>query len=191
MVVNCLIEFTDNTQGVYMAGQIVNGKVTITCDKRKTVKDYIKSKRYLFVSPEQKANNSEGIIIEPGSHSFSFNCQIPKECPSSVEALYGRIRYWIQITLKRPWKFDQIYTRGFTVMNIRNFNLEEDHTWQLPVSTDVSKIFCCGPCKSNPLQMQVQLPQTGYVPGQLIPVNILVTNETRADINEINARLVM
>ena len=39
--------------------------------------------------------------------------------------------------------------------------------------------------------MQVQLPQTGYVPGQLIPISILVTNETRVDINEMCARLVM
>ena len=41
MVVNCLIEFTDNSQGIYTAGQIVNGKVTITCDKRKTVKGFV------------------------------------------------------------------------------------------------------------------------------------------------------
>ena len=79
-------------------------------------------------------NISEGIIIEPGVHSFSFSYLIPFECPSSVETFNGRIRYWIQITLKRPFKFDQIYTRGFTVINMRNFNLEEDGTWQVGIS---------------------------------------------------------
>lgn len=61
----------------------------------------------------------------------------------------------------------------------------------MPVTTDISKIFCCGPFKSDPLQINVQLPQTGFVPGQLIPVSVLVTNETKARINEICLRLVM
>lgn len=39
--------------------------------------------------------------------------------------------------------------------------------------------------------INVELPQTGYVPGQLIPVTILITNETNARVNEICVRLVM
>lgn len=55
----------------------------------------------------------------------------------------------------------------------------------------MTKVFCCGPLKSDPLQMLVQLPLTGFVPGENIPVGILVTNDTKAKINEICVRLVM
>ncbi|KAI8129638.1 Arrestin domain-containing protein 17 [Lucilia cuprina] len=151
--------------------------------------DYIKSKTYLFVFSKGSDNTNEGVIIEPGVHTFPFSCLIPPQSPSSVEGFYGYIRYWVQVTLKRPWKFDQIYTKGFTVVNINDLNYDED--LKLPITSDISKIFCCGPCKSDPLQINVHLPQAGFVPGLLIPVNILVTNETSARINEICVRLVM
>ncbi|XP_065357332.1 arrestin domain-containing protein 17-like isoform X1 [Calliphora vicina] len=151
--------------------------------------DYIKSKTQLFVSNKGSSTDTEFVIIEPGVHCFPFTCHIPPHSPSSVEGFSGYIRYWVQITLKRPWKFDQIYTKGFTVVNIKDLNY--DGELKLPVNTDITKVFCCGPFKSDPLQLHVQLPQTGYVPGQLIPVSILVTNDTKARINEICVRLVM
>ncbi|KAM7360122.1 arrestin domain-containing protein 17-like isoform 1-T1 [Cochliomyia hominivorax] len=152
--------------------------------------DYIKTKTQLFISTkEQTHNDSDEVVIKPGVHCFPFTCYIPPDCPSSVEGFYGHVRYWVQITLKRPWKVDQIYTKGFTVVNVKDLNYCGD--LKLPVKSDITKVFCCGPCKSDPLQINVELPQTGYVPGQLIPVNILITNETNARVNEICVRLVM
>lgn len=45
--------------------------------------------------------------------------------------------------------------------------------------------------KTDPLQIQIHLPQSGYVPGQLIPISIVATNDTKVQITEINVRLVM
>lgn len=39
--------------------------------------------------------------------------------------------------------------------------------------------------------MQVQLPQAGYVPGQRIPVNVLVINNTNLSVAEVRYALVM
>jgi len=51
-------------------------------------------------------------------------CQIPTECPSSFEGTNGRVRYMTNVTLVRPWKFDQSYTRCFTVLKVMDLNFD-------------------------------------------------------------------
>lgn len=43
----------------------------------------------------------------------------------------------------------------------------------------------CGPCKSKPMIIDGRLQKTGYVPGESIPVQISVKNETSVEIKEI------
>ncbi|XP_037816108.1 arrestin domain-containing protein 17-like isoform X1 [Lucilia sericata] len=227
MVVTCDIQFENNPEATFYAGQVITGKITLTADKIKQVKAVTlkisgaAKTRWTEKSSTTSTNNNsstssssdttywgqvdymntltslltpnatdQAVIIEPGIHTFSFACHIPANCPSSFESFRGNIRYIIQVALVRPWKFDQTFTRPFTVLSIKNLNYDTP-LLKLPITSDISKIFCCGPCKSDPLQINVHLPQTGFVPGQLIPVNILVTNETSARINEICVRLVM
>ncbi|XP_065357341.1 arrestin domain-containing protein 17-like isoform X2 [Calliphora vicina] len=217
MVVTCDIQFENNPEATFYAGQVITGKVTLQADKIKQVKAVtlkINGSAKTRWSEKGSQNNSDttywgqvdymntvtcllapnatdqAVLIEPGIHTFSFACHIPANCPSSYESIHGHIRYIIQVSLARPWKFDQTFTRGFTVLTIMNLNYDSP-LLKLPVNTDITKVFCCGPFKSDPLQLHVQLPQTGYVPGQLIPVSILVTNDTKARINEICVRLVM
>ncbi|KAM7360123.1 arrestin domain-containing protein 17-like isoform 2-T2 [Cochliomyia hominivorax] len=217
MVVTCDIEFENNPEATFYAGQMIMGKVTLTADKIKQVKavnlkitgiactrwtekgskdkgdttysgqvDYMNTLTYLL-APNV---SDQAVVIEPGIHTFSFACHIPVNCPSSFECSHGSIRYIVQVALIRPWKFDQTFIKPITVLSIKNLNFDSP-LLKLPVKSDITKVFCCGPCKSDPLQINVELPQTGYVPGQLIPVNILITNETNARVNEICVRLVM
>ncbi|XP_013118304.1 arrestin domain-containing protein 17 [Stomoxys calcitrans] len=215
MVVTCEIQFENNPEGCYFGGQVMTGKIVLSADKVKQVKavvlkirgfahtswsektndktthysghiDYINSVTYLL-SPK---SSDESLFIEPGIHSFNFACHIPLNCPSSFEGLRGHIRYIVQVNMERPWKFDQTFSRGFTVLKILNLNYDTP-LLKLPANSEMTKVFCCGPMKSDPLQMHVQLSQTGYVPGQLIPVTILVHNNTKVQITEVCLRLVM
>ncbi|XP_005176214.1 arrestin domain-containing protein 17 [Musca domestica] len=216
MVVNCDIQFENNPQGCFFAGQVLTGKIVLSADKVKQVKavvlkingyahtywsekgtddkstsytghiDYINSVTQLL----SQSSSDTPVIIEPGVHSFNFACHIPTTCPSSFEGNRGHIRYIIQVDLVRPWKFDQTYTRGFTVLKIMNLNYDTP-LLKMPVNNEMSKVFCCGPMKTDPLQIQIHLPQSGYVPGQLIPISIVATNDTKVQITEINVRLVM
>lgn len=52
-----------------------------------------------------------------------------------------------------------------------------------------NKVFCCGPCKSQPLKIEVTIPKRGFVIGENIPVTILVQNESRVPVEEIKAKL--
>lgn len=62
--------------------------------------------------------------MEPGIHVYNFTCQIPATCPSSIEGHFGRVRYMTKVSLVRPWKFDQSYTRCFTVLKLMDLNYD-------------------------------------------------------------------
>ncbi|XP_017487023.1 PREDICTED: arrestin domain-containing protein 17-like [Rhagoletis zephyria] len=214
MVVTCDIQFNQNEFGTYFSGQLVDGSVVLTADKPKDVKaviltisgfaltkwreksfnknrefngreDYMESKTYLMGS-----ETSQKYTIQSGIHTYNFACQLPENCPTSFEGLHGCIRYIVKVTLVIPWKFNQTYSRGFTVMKMLDLNYESPQL-KIPSTSENYRSYCCGPCKTEPLKVQVQLPQTGYVPGQRIPVTALIINNTRIPIAEVRFALIM
>ncbi|XP_017145460.1 arrestin domain-containing protein 2 [Drosophila miranda] len=220
MTVTCEIEFDNNPHGTYFGGQVLTGRVTLKLDKVKLVKavtlningysetrwrertggstrrrraqrefygreDYIASKTFLVGS-----NLSSQCSIEPGIHVYNFACQIPTECPSSFEGTHGRVRYMTNVTLVRPWKFDQNYTRCFTVLKVMDLNFDSP-LLRVPAHSETSKTYCCWPCTSDPLALQLTLPQTGFVPGQNVPLSVLVTNDSHIPVEQLMVTLVM
>ncbi|EDV93350.1 arrestin domain-containing protein 2 [Drosophila grimshawi] len=218
MGVTCIIEFDGNSHGTFFAGQVMTGKVTLKLDKAKVIKalslnirgfaetewsesrgtgkdrskdyyrgreDYIASKTYLAGSTQ-----STQISIEAGVHVYNFTCQIPAICPSSFEGFYGRVRYMVTVAMERPWKFDQTYVRCFTVLKMMDLNMESP-LFRLAAHVETQKSYCCWPCSSAPLQLQLSLPQTGFVSGQAIPVNMTVTNDSHIRIEMLQVSLAM
>ncbi|XP_017053002.1 arrestin domain-containing protein 3 [Drosophila ficusphila] len=218
MAVTCEIDFDNNPHGTYFGGQVLTGRVTLKLDKLKLVKaitlnitgyaetrwservttnrrrrrrtfygreDYIASKTFLVGS-----NLSSQVSIEAGIHTYNFVCQIPTECPSSFEGTNGRVRYMTNVTLVRPWKFDQSYTRCFTVLKVMDLNLDSP-LLRVPAHSETSKTYCCWPCKSDPLALQLTVPQTGFVPGQQIPLSVLVTNDSHIPVEQLLISFVM
>ncbi|XP_014098604.3 arrestin domain-containing protein 17 [Bactrocera oleae] len=214
MVVTCDIQFNQNECGTYFAGQLVDGSVVLEADKPKNVKavilnisgfaitkwrekrfgrrrnfsgreDYMESKTYLMGS-----ETSQNFTIQTGKHTYNFACKLPENCPTSFEGLHGCVRYIVKVTLLIPWKFNQTYTRGFTVMKMLDLNYESPQL-KIPITSENYRSYCCGPCKTEPLKMQIQLPQAGYVPGQRIPINALVINNTNIPVAEVHYALIM
>ncbi|XP_034485851.1 arrestin domain-containing protein 2 [Drosophila innubila] len=218
MVVSCVINFKNNELGTYYAGQVISGSVVLTADKPKMVQavilkirgyastlwtnsktdtdnktttesysgheDYIRSKVELLTADRKE------VALEPGSHVYNFACQIPAVCPSSFEGSYGRVRYMVSVKLIRPWKFDQIFSRPFTVLKVMDLN-REGLFLRTPAHSEDQKTYNCWPCRSAPLRLHLSLPQRGYVPGQTMPVTVLVTNDSHIRVEEIKATLVM
>lgn len=58
-----------------------------------------------------------------------------------------------------------------------------------PVQLTDSKNFCCWPCKSGPLLFTATLPQTGFVPGQSIPITLDIVNRSNIKLHEIIFKL--
>ncbi|EDX12014.1 GD19464 [Drosophila simulans] len=194
---------------------LVNGCATLKCDRSKEVQavllkvvgysitkwsekslgstklyvgreDYLSSNTYLLGSEQ----NNNRLTIQAGVHNYNFTCQLPYQCPSSFEGRHGCIRYIVKVLLIRPWKFDQAYTKGFTVLKMLDLNFDTPQL-KSAAHSEGYRTFCCGPCKTDPLKLEVNLPQAGYVPGQKIPVTIVVVNNTAVAVSELRLSLVM
>ena len=129
------------------------------------------------------------IDILPGIHTFNFSCFLPQMLPSSFEGQYGHIRYTVTVSLERPWKFDQTYKVGFTVLKHLDLNYDSP-ALRIPTKFDLVKTFGCFCCSSKPLMVTIQTPISGFVPGQIIPVSIKLINESHVDVEAIKVRLV-
>lgn len=53
------------------------------------------------------------------------------------------------------------------------------------------KTFGVWPFRSDPLTLELNLPQTGFVPGQTVPANVLIGNESKIRVHEVKVGLSM
>lgn len=120
--------------------------------------------------------------LSNGFHKFNFACQLPPQLPTSFESKYGYIRYQIKVELERPWKFDLKYCFAFTVIKIFDLNYESPALRQ-PLKTETTKAFFLG-LSGKPLFISVEIPFSGFVSGQFIPIKINIMNDSNTDINE-------
>ncbi|EDV48174.1 arrestin domain-containing protein 2 [Drosophila erecta] len=219
MGIICQILFHNNTEGVFYAGQTVAGQVTLSTDKLIQIRairlklkgfaethwtesktdsnnkstsesyngfeKYLSSKFYLLGS-----EISTEMPLEPGTRSYNFACQIPTNCPSSFEGTHGRIRYMVDVSIIQPWKYDSVFSRAFTVIQVMDINTYNSVS-QVPVQAKSEKTFGFWPFRSDPLTLELNLPQTGFVPGQTVPVNVLVGNESKLRVYEVKVALSM
>uniref|UniRef100_A0A1Q3FC19 Putative arrestin domain protein n=1 Tax=Culex tarsalis TaxID=7177 RepID=A0A1Q3FC19_CULTA len=127
--------------------------------------------------------NSNEIELEAKSHTFPFTCALPPTLPSSFEGEWGFVRYTIKVTLDRPWKFDQDLKMAFTV--ISPVDLNQNPRVKDPFKLELEKTFCCFCCASGPLSVLVNIPVTGYVSGQTIPLTIECDNASNVGVTSV------
>lgn len=212
MVARCEIKFEDNPLGIYHAGQTLSGKVELHLDEAISVNGFYliisgcakiewfendsEDKRDTYRGQEKLlqakvaliAPSSGGVIEIPvGTHVYKFSCALPAHLPTSFEGNYGKIRYTVCAILDRPWKFNQTCKVAFTVLKLVDLN--RDPMLRQPKRTDVSKTFCCWPCKSRPLLITVEIPASGYVPGQKIPITITLNNASSVAMHGVQSSL--
>ncbi|XP_065095559.1 arrestin domain-containing protein 2-like [Ochlerotatus camptorhynchus] len=133
--------------------------------------------------------DDDAIEIPAGTHEYTFSCQIPPQAATSFEGELGKVRYTIRAVLVRPWKFDQTCTIAFTVLQPLDLNQEVTKLGQ-PKKIDRSRRFCCWPCISGPMSFSIELPVSGYVPGQKIPITVSLNNASNVPIRGIRSKLV-
>ncbi|XP_052863253.1 arrestin domain-containing protein 3-like [Anopheles cruzii] len=140
-----------------------------------------------------------------GTHTYHFSCELPTHLPTAFEGYHARIRYMARVALHRSKRHrfagpsaaagstgDQIGQTSFTVL--RHLNLNEHggggSVLALPVKSELTKVFCCGPCSSEPLYISAAIPRCGYISGQTIVIKIDAVNRSRTRVNEFRIKLV-
>lgn len=56
--------------------------------------------------------------------------------------------------------------------------------FQLPSKMENSKTFCCLCCRSGPLYIVASIPQSGFVPGQSIVIDLELSNQSNVPVTE-------
>lgn len=56
------------------------------------------------------------------------------------------------------------------------------------MSRESTKTLWCG-CSTKPMRVNVELPRTGYAPGEEIAVTCNVSNETRVDVEYLHIKI--
>uniref|UniRef100_A0A1I8ANM9 Arrestin_N domain-containing protein n=1 Tax=Steinernema glaseri TaxID=37863 RepID=A0A1I8ANM9_9BILA len=69
----------------------------------------------------QEISGRERVLPE-GRHEVPFSYTLPKTLPSSFEGDYGYIRYTCRAICERPWDFDIVTKKAFTVIGIEDIN---------------------------------------------------------------------
>lgn len=211
MAPQCEIKFDNNPLGIYHAGQKLAGQVELRLDKSESVngfrliisgyaevnwseRDDEKSEQFHGI---RKLLRSESTLIAPreggskeipeGTHVFKFCCALPSNLPTSFQGEFGMIRYTVCAILDRPWKFNQTCAVAFTVL--KPLDLNRDPVLGQPKRVEVLETFCCWPCRSRPLQITVEIPASGYVPGQKIPVTVTLNNASSVTLHGIKCSL--
>ncbi|XP_063683524.1 arrestin domain-containing protein 2-like [Bolinopsis microptera] len=140
-------------------------------------------------------------------YSFPFSFPIPSNIPSSFSGTYGKVRYFIRYRTnhrnfyttfsKDKEAMGDSYTTfskdkeavgdsyttfskdketvGIVVLSLQDLNLLPN-VWR-PVQFRGSKTFGVL-TQSLPLFVEVFLPKRSYVPGEVIPINAKISNET-------------
>jgi len=104
------------------------------------------------------------------------------------QRLYSTVKYTVRATVKRAWRFDEKTESEITILgyvNILTFPRSIE-----PIEQTGEKIVCCWCCASGPIVTEMRMPKTGFLPGELIPVIVKVTNGSSRSIKQIQVILI-
>uniref|UniRef100_A0A182QM10 Arrestin C-terminal-like domain-containing protein n=1 Tax=Anopheles farauti TaxID=69004 RepID=A0A182QM10_9DIPT len=215
--VKCDILFDNNSSGIFTSGDRVSGVIELHLTKIKKVRgvcllisgfsavfweakvpdgpknkkvkaqfkgreDFIKQKLYLAGS-----ENGAGMQLPPNQIRYKFDFAIPPTAPTSMEGKYGHVRYLLQVTLERPWKFDHNFQKPFTVVCPADLN-QSNEVLCIPTKAEDMMTFYCGLCRSRPLMVSATTPKSGYAPGETIELEVFVQNSSKVAVSEIEIK---
>lgn len=127
-----------------------------------------------------------------GSHDFKFECTLPSEIPGSYEASQGSIEYKVVVKADVPWAIDDEIKQKFTIVRDEDLNLHTNAFF--PIKNEKIQQFCVFQpmkmgCGSETCLMTVSIPQSGYVPGQILCYRLEIHSKSKISIFNTRAAL--
>ncbi|XP_055610916.1 arrestin domain-containing protein 2-like [Uranotaenia lowii] len=126
----------------------------------------------------------------PGTYSKEFSIDLPPNLATSFEGPNGYIRYNISVyaidTERKRWI---LKTATFTVIQPVDLNNMANNLHQ-PQPLAKSFTLDWTPWDRKKIECKVWIDSTGFVPGNLVPVKVTITNNTKRHVNEIRAKLI-
>ncbi|KAH8312054.1 hypothetical protein KR044_009129 [Drosophila immigrans] len=139
-----------------------------------------------FVGSEQALPQ----ILDAGAYRYDFSLQLPLNCPSSYEGPYGHIRYTLQLMIYRTT--DQPAEMAL-MRQLQVSQRCELMPSQLTTPCEVQSMEQTSKLKfwQRPLQLQLDIPRSGYEPGACISVHVKLDNPQQLKLKSLTYKLNM
>lgn len=121
------------------------------------------------------------IELQRGVYRYNFECQLSPLLPASIKASHGYIRYSVDVLLEIPWNINKEFKQTFSVVRRDDLNFQPE--LMIPVKFRETKRFGFFLFQSEPLEMTVFLPFTGFVPGQSMRITIAYNNKSNTTVS--------
>ncbi|KAH8360146.1 hypothetical protein KR093_011030 [Drosophila rubida] len=147
--------------------------------------DYFAKVDY-FVGSEQALPQ----IMDAGTYRYDFSVQLPANCPSSYEGPHGHIRYELQLMLHRTADQPAEMTASRQLQLLQRCEPMPDH---LTTPSEVQSMEQTSKLKfwQRPLQLQLDIPRSGYEPGACISVHVKLDNPQQLKLKTLTYKLNM
>lgn len=114
-------------------------------------------------------------VLPAGIHQVPFSYTLPKSLPSSFEGEFGHIRYTCKAICERPWDFDIVSRKAFTVVGIEDINSDPKLNEPITcIESNHAVTFCCR--STGSVTGEIRIPKCGFTPGEKIDVSYKVIN---------------
>ncbi|KAM9446697.1 arrestin domain-containing protein 3-like isoform 1-T1 [Clarias gariepinus] len=147
---------------------------------------YFKLKQYFIQDSSKKGNEEPGVIltcgeiygnlVKPGRHVYPFRFQLPHgNFPASFQAFHGWVKYTLEVTLDRSWKFDKNDKKEITfVPRMCGVNLMNPQSGFIDKKM---KLFTSGN-----ISVKSTINKMGYMKGDIIKVSSEINNSSSRDL---------
>ncbi|XP_064616904.1 arrestin domain-containing protein 17-like [Liolophura sinensis] len=183
---------------VYTAGELIAGNVVVQLNEKMRMRGILISfKGNSLVKFEKKTSESTDTYkanedyldhtytlfkladgtkyLHQGEHRFSFQFQLPPALPGTFEGEFGYVRYYVKCRIDRPWKFDHCVKEAFSVLGKLDLNSEPGADMPQHLEDSKNSYNCC--CvEDGAAKLTLNIPRTGYVPGESIPITAEVSS---------------
>ncbi|XP_067638826.1 arrestin domain-containing protein 3-like [Eurosta solidaginis] len=195
MPTKCKFSYERETP-VYVCGEKVIGSVEVNFVKEELVEDIRINFRGMatvswvdtmarfpkIYSAEEVYMENEIIVFQGGDiaagiYNYSFLFHVADVCPTTCTTDIGRIFYELQLIVA----YEDKHKRKFTseIMVLQRFDINQVPNASLPVIASDEIFFCCWPCSSGPVAVNLKASRAAYVPGNMIEFSIELDNMSK------------
>ncbi|CAB05786.2 Arrestin C-terminal-like domain-containing protein [Caenorhabditis elegans] len=126
--------------------------------------------------------------LSAGDYVWPFSYTLPLNVPPSFEGKYGYLRYSVTAEVDRPWRLDKAKRRCITVSPLIDLNAIP--LALTPIDDEESENLGCCFFRKGYLELRVNIPKTGFVPGETVPMNIHILNHSSVPVTEVKAKII-
>ncbi|XP_072037795.1 arrestin domain-containing protein 3-like isoform X2 [Amphiura filiformis] len=139
---------------------------------------------------DRTASEDLQYTLDAGIHRFPFQFQLPnRPMPCSFEGTLGYVRFFMRAVIDRPWKFDHVTKRAFTVAGIP-YDLNKISNPMTPVSAEDEKTVCCLCCATGPISVSASTDKRVYLPGETVYISATMENRSNRSVHSLEAELI-